>query len=366
MQNKNMNKYLPGIKILVIHDIYPHLSCIKVVLNRLKQFSILEDPLDEEHALSIIKEKQPDVIVLDVEMADLRNLFFLQRIIKEYQCSVVISSSLKGDYPAVTIRALECGAVNYVIKPVSLSDVDRYFSELELKIKIAYRANIQPAYKKLLDGVNHHKNDSTESYNQNNIRFIKKRAIPKLIAIGASTGGPVALEKILRSLPEDAPPIVIAQHFPVGFSDHFAQRISRYTKVEVKQAVEGDVLKPGLVLMAPGGKNLRVVQQYKDLICTLDLPREPDPVQHYPSVDELFKSLNFLTKHEVIAVLLTGMGNDGALAIKSLHDRGVHTLVQDKASSLVFGMPKKAIELGAASEIVVIDKMAERMLAAAY
>jgi two-component system chemotaxis response regulator CheB len=184
------------------------------------------------------------------------------------------------------------------------------------------------------------------------------------VAIGSSTGGTVALEKIISQLPADAPPVIVAQHIPAGFSSAFANRVNAHAPVTVREAQEGDVLEPGTVTIAPGGVHLRLVQKAGRYICRLD---DSDTSKgHKPSVNVLFNSLAKISGREMVAVILTGMGKDGADGMKLLHDQGVHTIVQDEKTSVVWGMPKRAVELNAVSEVCAIEDIATAVLEQAY
>jgi two-component system chemotaxis response regulator CheB len=191
-------------------------------------------------------------------------------------------------------------------------------------------------------------------------RFSAASTERHLIAIGASTGGPEAIRVILSALPIDAPPVLVAQHMPAGFTRAFASMLNRECAIEVREAAAGDLLRPGLALIAPGGRHLTLKRAAGHLLA--DVAGGPLVSRHRPSVDVLFESVSRELGARAIGVLLTGMGDDGARGLAALKQAGAATLAQDEASSVVFGMPKAAIELGAAQDIASLDAMTEAIL----
>ena len=272
-------------------------------------------------------------------------------MLKIHTMPVVMISTLTQKGSPITLEALELGAVDFIAKPTSnvRAQLSHYASLVQQKVRIAAGARIR-SFKKAPPDT---KPISSET------EFL----LNKVIAIGASTGGTEAIKEVLIKMPVNCPPIVITQHIPPVFSASFAERMDRTCLINVKEAQHGDKLSPGWAYIAPGGLHLSVKKRGIALYCQLD---DGEPVnRHKPAVDVLFDSLVNCGSKNIVAAILTGMGADGAKGLLALKQNGAYTLAQDEYSSVVWGMPKAAIDLNAANEVAALDKMAERLLSQA-
>ncbi|MBD8634346.1 chemotaxis response regulator protein-glutamate methylesterase [Stenotrophomonas sp. CFBP 13725] len=306
-----------------------------------------------------IKRLAPDVITLDVEMPRMDGLAFLENLMRLHPLPVVMISSLTERGADTTLQALALGAVDFVSKPKL--DVTRglqgYADEIIEKVKTASRSRVRalvraPVAPKLT---------LASTGTPTAPRPSQFRTTDRLIAIGASAGGTEALRVVLEGLPADAPAVVMTQHLPATFSTAFAERLDRHSAMAVREATDGEAVLPGHAYLPPGGKHLRVIRDGARWRCRID---DGPPVnRHKPAVDVLFQSVAQSAGANAIGVILTGMGDDGARGLLQLRRAGAPTLVQDEATSVVWGMPGAAFKLGAAEEQLPLEKIAERLLA---
>ncbi len=305
-----------------------------------------------------IKRLAPDVITLDVEMPRMDGLAFLENLMRLHPLPVVMISSLTERGADTTLQALALGAVDFVSKPKL--DVTRglqaYADEIIEKVKTAARSRVRalvrsaPAPKLTLPA------GAPVA-----ARPSQFRTTDRLIAIGASAGGTEALRVVLEGMPADAPAVVMTQHLPATFSTAFAERLDRHSAMAVREASDGEAVLPGHAYLPPGGKHLRIIRDGARWRCRID---DGPPVnRHKPAVDVLFQSVAQSAGANAIGVILTGMGDDGARGLLQLRQAGAPTLVQDEATSVVWGMPGAAFKLGAAEEQLPLEKIAERLLA---
>ncbi len=288
----------------------------------------------------IIKLK-PDVITLDIEMPKMDGIEFLKRLMPQYPLPTIVVSAVNGR----VFDALNAGAVEFVGKPSANTDLNTYFKELIAKIKIASTAK-----------VGYHKKAVAEK----TIDTGKYRALnDRMIAIGASTGGTNALVDVLKFLPKDIPGIVIVQHMPPMFTKLYADRLNNSMGLDIKEAEEGDEVRPGRVLIAPGGYHMRVKKIGGKFIVKLTKGTEDNKVSgHCPSADVLFDSVADEVKDKAIGVILTGMGRDGADGLLKMRQYGAKTVGQDEETSIVYGMPKVAFDIGAVEKQYPLPKIA--------
>lgn len=301
-----------------------------------------------------IIQLKPDVLTLDVEMPRMDGVAFLKRLMPQFPLPVVMVSALTAKGKQITIEALEAGAVDFVTKPSTsvARGLNTMLAELRAKIKVASTAN-----------VSHYRRDRTEI--QEKVRTPVDTAAlaestDKVVAIGASTGGTEAIRKVLTRLPASCPGVVIVQHMPAGFTRMFAERMDQLCAMRVKEAAGGDRVMPGQVLIAPGGKHMSVIRSggIYQVLC-----REGDLVNgHCPSVDVLMNSVAKQVGANAVGAILTGMGGDGGKGLLAMRRAGAKTLAQDQNSSVVFGMPKVAYELGGTDRLVPIDDIGPALL----
>ncbi len=344
-------------RVLIVDDSAVVRSVINEMLSADADIEVVGEAVDPYDARDKIKQLRPDVLTLDVEMPKMDGITFLRNLMKLNPMPVVMLSTLTQEGAEVTLQALELGAVDFIGKPVASSSdshLERFQTDLISKVKAAAgasqklrfrRSRVEPA-ERLATPVPAVK--------------VQARDQLRVIAVGSSTGGTEALRDVLTTLPANMPPIVITQHIPASFSERFANRLNTVCELTVKEARDGDVLESGHVYIAPGSQHLKIKKHGLKMICRLE---DSDPVnRHKPSVEVMFKSLLEMPPANVTAMMLTGMGEDGAKAMKTLADAGAHTIVQDEASSLVWGMPGAAVKYGAAKDVVALQKIAKRLL----
>lgn len=296
-----------------------------------------------------------DVLTLDLEMPRMTGLAFLKLIMERKPMPVIVLSCLTPTGSQKAVEALIAGAFDVIEKPGSFSNKESFSEKLIKAIKIAAAAPLRPRRPALL-------NRSFQTRPIPAVSTIRISAFHsrQIVALGASTGGTHALQEVLTMLPANAPGIVVVQHIPAGFSASFAARLNQLCAMEVREAIDGDVVHSGLALIAPGDQHMEVNwvrDQYR-----VQLHAGPQVEHQRPSVDVLFKSLANCAGPHTVAVLLTGMGKDGAAGMKLLHDLQAHTLAQDAGSSVVYGMARKAVDLNAVDEIVPLDKIAGKIM----
>lgn len=302
-------------------------------------------------ARTLIVEHRPDVLTLDIEMPKMDGIEFLRRLMPQFPLPVVVVSSLTQRGKEITMQALEAGAIDFVPKPAS--DVARGLKEMMLelrtKIKIASTAN-----------VSHWKNKRFESTNKPGTAKALAESTDKVIAIGASTGGTEAIKKVIVDLPPTTPGIVIVQHMPPGFTKTFSDRLNELSMMQVKEAENGDRVVTGRILIAPGDYHMRVVRKGGHYV--VEMNQQDKMNGHRPSVDVLFHSVAQYVGANAYGVILTGMGNDGAVGLKAMKDAGAKTIGQDEASSVVYGMPKVAYDLGGVDRQYPLDRITGELI----
>lgn len=340
------------IRVLIVDDSAVVRSVLAELLSAEASIEVVGAAVDPYDARDKIKQLKPDVLTLDIEMPKMDGITFLKNLMKLNPMPVVMLSSLTHDGADATLQALELGAVDYIAKPAAAeSDTALKLFQQELISKIQMAA--QSANKLKFMRASHLQEKVVAQSSS-----IKQRN--QVVAIGSSTGGTEALHDIIQQLPVTMPPIIVTQHIPASFSERFAQRLNRNSELKVVQAGDGDVLKSGYVYIAPGDYHLTIQQNGHEFVCKLDTGATVN--RHKPSVEVMFDSLLPLTMLNVTGVMLTGMGEDGALAMKRLADAGAYNIVQDEATSLVWGMPGAAVKLGAASEVLPLNKIAQRLV----
>jgi two-component system chemotaxis response regulator CheB len=339
------------LNILVVDDSAVVREVMTAVLSQEPGFSVTVagDPFI---AMGKMKQKRPDVIILDLEMPRMDGLTFLRKIVREDPIPVVICSALTGPDTSIGLQALEEGAVDVVTKP--RLGVRDFLHESAVVLIDAVRAAARTGRRKLVASPL----VVTPRLNADAMLPAKSAVSlsvtsDKVVAIGASTGGTEALKSILESMPPDAPGLVVVQHMPEGFTAAFAQRLNQSCRVEVKEAVNGDRVAAGRALIAPG--NLHTMVRRNGAQYAVEVTDGPLVSRHRPSVDVLFRSVAQSAGPNAVGVIMTGMGDDGAAGLLEMKHSGAFTLAQDEASCVVFGMPKEAIERGAVDRVVSLS-----------
>lgn len=367
----NATKSVPAarrpIRVLIVDDSALVRSLLTDILKAAPGIEVVGVAADAHAAREKIKQLNPDVLTLDVEMPKMDGITFLRNLMRLRPMPVVMVSSLTERGADVTLDALALGAVDYLSKPkidlaATLKD---YAEELIEKVRIAARASVRALDPKLAraPGVVAPAHSADAVLPKAPPRERPLRTTDRVIAIGASTGGTEAIKAVLMSLPPDCPGVVIAQHIPKAFSTPFARRMNDCCTVSVCEAQDGQHLLPGHAYIAPGDRHLMLVRDGARYVCRLD---DGVPVnRHKPSVDVLFRSVAQNAGRNAIGVLLTGMGKDGARGLKEMLDCGSRTIAQDEATSVVWGMPGEAVSLGAAEHIVPLESVAGKVLALA-
>lgn len=336
------------IRVICVDDSALIRQLLSSIINEQHDMEVVATAPDPYVARKLVKEHDPDVMTLDIEMPKMNGLEFLEKIMRLRPMPVVMVSSLTKKGSEATMKALELGAVDFVAKPeVKVREsLEAYSAIIAEKIRAASRAKVSKIKQEELPP---HKGTISQP--------LSPGAKQNLIIIGSSTGGTEAIRQVITRFPVDAPPILITQHMPEGFTASFAERMNKLCQVTVQEARDGEVIQPGHVYIAPGHSHLKLGRRGTQFITELD---SAAPVnRHRPSVDVLFESAASNAGHRCVGVLLTGMGKDGAKGLLSMREKGAHTIAQDEASCVVFGMPKAAIEMNAACDIIPLDKMAE-------
>ncbi|HST00060.1 MAG TPA: chemotaxis response regulator protein-glutamate methylesterase [Usitatibacter sp.] len=348
------------IKVLIVDDSRMIREVLTEIVNDQQDMIVVGAAADAFEARDMIKSLSPDVITLDIEMPKMNGLEFLDKLMRAKPMPVVMISAATERGSEVTFRALELGAVDFVTKPkLNEQAPDDYGQQIAEKIRAAKSARLKGPRRPS-------DNPSVEA----TMPPVMKRPIPvgvktseKLIAVGASTGGTEAIREFLVGMPVDCPGIVIVQHMPENFTRMFAERLNGLTRINVKEAEHNDPIVPGCAYIAPGGKHLWVKREGGQTLAKLST--EPPMNLHRPSVDFLFMSVAKFVGSDATGVLMTGMGRDGAQGMLEMKKKGAWNIAQDEATSVIFGMPREAIELDAVNEVVGLPKLRERALAAA-
>ena len=347
------------VRVLVVDDSALVRKLMVAMLAGDAEIEVVGTAADPLIAREKIKQLNPDVLTLDVEMPRMDGLTFLENLMRLHPMPVVMVSSLTVQGAEVTLRALELGAVDYFAKPSS--DLASSFggSAQEICAKVKLAAQTRPRARTTV-----HKLEVAPRLSADAVlpraQAPGTRGGSPIIAIGASTGGTEAVRVVLESMPPDAPPILVTQHIPAAFSGPFAARMDRCSAMRVCEAQDGQPIQSGHAYIAPGSHHLLIMWDGARHVCRLH--DGPLVNRHKPSVDVLFRSMAASAGAATIAVLLTGMGDDGARGLLELHQAGAATLVQDEDSSVVWGMPGAAWKLGAAREMLPLDHIAERLL----
>ena len=349
------------IRVVVVDDSALVRSLLSEIIGRQPDMECIGAANDPLVAREMIRELDPDVLTLDIEMPKMDGIEFLGRLMRLRPMPVVMISTLTERGAEITMRALELGAVDFVAKPrIGLAEGIKELSiQIVEKIRIAASARVRrfPAHALISPeiGVN-----APFSKIGLSTLSLGRVSTEKLIFIGASTGGTEAIREVLVKMPADAPGIAITQHMPPGFTTSFAARLNSLCQITVQEAVDGGRVLPGHAYIAPGGKQFWIDRSGSNYICVV---RDGELVnRHRPSVEVLFRSAARVAGRNAFGLMLTGMGADGAAAMREMRDAGSYNYVQDEASCIVFGMPREAILEGAADEVLPLMAIAPALL----
>ena len=343
-------------RVVVVDDSALVRSLLSAIINRQTDMECVGTAADPLVAREMIRSLDPDVITLDVEMPRMDGLDFLARLMKLRPTPVVMVSTLTERGAEVTLRALELGAIDFVAKPkVGVADGLRMLADdITDKVRVAAQATLRRPTSNAAR--------ATEAARPvTPMSALGRLSTEKIVFIGASTGGTEATKEVLTQLPPDCPAIVITQHMPAGFTKSYAARLDGLCRIRVAEARDGERILPGHAYIAPGGvQHLSVERSGANYIARLT---ESEPVnRHRPSVEVLFGSAARVVGPNALGIMLTGMGGDGARAMKEMRDAGSYNIVQDEASCVVVGMPREAIAAGAAHEVLPLGQIAPRLI----
>jgi two-component system chemotaxis response regulator CheB len=343
-----------AVRVLVVDDSSLVRRALRDELSRRPGIEVVGTAPDPFVARDMILTLRPDVLTLDMEMPRMDGLSFLRRLMKHQPMPVIVLSSLTPKGCDTALACLEAGAVDVMCKPdgsFSVGDLADTLSEAIIAAagaKVAPRTSAAPSASSVprtpVSGASRAMLETTR----------------KVVAIGSSTGGTEALKDILTSLPPETPGIVMTQHMPEGFTASLAQRLNALCQIEVREARDGDSVTPGLALLAPGNKHMRLARDgARYLVRVCDGPRV---CRHKPSVEVLFESTASYAGANALGIILTGMGDDGATGLLSMRKAGARTIAQDEATCVVFGMPRVAIERGAAEQVLPLGSIPDRIV----
>ena len=344
-------------RVVVVDDSALVRSLLTEIINRQPDMQCVGAASDPFAAREMIRTLNPDVITLDIEMPRMDGIDFLSKLMRLRPMPVVMVSTLTERGAEVTLRALELGAVDFVAKPkIGVADGLRLLAQdITDKVRIASKAHLRRLHIAPVP-----ESAGGPPTPVRTVPNLGRLSTEKIVFVGASTGGTEATKEVLANLPPDSPAVVITQHMPAGFTKSYAARLDGLCKIRVAEARDGDRILPGHAYIAPGGFHLSVERSGANYIARV---QDGEPVnRHKPSVEVLFKSAARVVGPNAVALMLTGMGADGAKAMKEMRDAGSYNYVQDEASCVVFGMPREAIAAGAAHEVLPLTQIAPKLI----
>jgi two-component system chemotaxis response regulator CheB len=362
------------IRVVVVDDSALVRSMLTEIINRQPDMECIGAAADPLVAREMIRNLNPDVITLDVEMPRMDGIDFLSKLMRLRPMPVVMVSTLTERGAEVTLKALELGAIDFVAKPkIGVADgLKQLANEITDKVRIAAKARIHrsptpanapaaPATTSARPGAGAGGGAAASpAASAASPASLGRLSTEKLVFIGASTGGTEATKEVLLALPADAPAVVITQHMPPGFTKSYAARLDSLCRIRVKEATDGERVLPGHAYIAPGGMHLSVERSGANYIARV---QDGDPVnRHKPSVEVLFKSAARVVGRNAIGIMLTGMGADGAKAMREMKDAGAYCVAQDEASCVVFGMPREAIAAGAVDQVLPLKDVGPHLM----
>jgi two-component system chemotaxis response regulator CheB len=350
------------IRVLIIDDSASVRQTMTKILSDDPAIEVIGAASDPFNAARYIQEELPDVITLDVEMPRMDGITFLRKLMSQCPIPVVMCSSLTEEGSETLLQALEAGAVDIILKPrIGVADhlLEHHF-EIRETVKAAAHARLTRRNARSALRSAPEKRLTADAILPPPTGRAMSRTTEMVVCIGASTGGTEALREVLENLPANSPGIVVVQHMPANFTKAFANRLNSLCEVEVKEAADGDPVLRGHVLIAPGGRHLMLQRQGARYY--VSVKDGPLVSRHRPSVDVLFRSAARNAGANAVGIIMTGMGDDGARGLLEMREAGGRTLAQDEATSIVFGMPKEAIERGGAEQVVALPHIARELL----
>jgi len=349
------------IKVLIVDDSALVRQVLTKIIDSSKNLEVIGSARDPIDARDKIKQLNPDVLTLDIEMPKMDGVTFLKNLMRLRPMPVVMISTLTEMGADITLEALEVGAVDFIAKPkIDVQGaLQEYSDEIIEKLEIAGKAKVReykgsthsPKVSKKLDA------GAVLEKKEGKLRF---KTTDKIVALGASTGGTEAIKKVLESLPADAPGIVISQHIPIAFSKAFTERVNKTCQIMVCEPTDGQKIVPGCAYIAPGDKHLLVERSGAEYICRLN--DGPPVSRHKPSVDVMFRSVAQNVGPNAMGVMLTGMGADGAEGMLEMKQQGAYNISQDEDSCVVWGMPGAAVKMGAIDKEFTLSKIANEIV----
>jgi two-component system chemotaxis response regulator CheB len=346
----------PKTRVIVVDDSALVRGLLAEIINRQPDMECIGAAADPIVAREMIRNLDPDVITLDIEMPRMDGIDFLAKLMRLRPMPVVMVSTLTERGADITLRALELGAVDFVSKPkIGVADGLRQLGDdITDKIRTASRAHVRRLHTQAPPVA------GAAPGRPASVLSVGRLSTEKIIFIGASTGGTEATREVLVNLPADAPAVMITQHMPPGFTKSYAARLDGLARIRVQEARDGDRVLPGHAYIAPGGFHLSVERSGANYLARV---RDGEPVnRHKPSVEVLFRSAAQVVGPNALGVMLTGMGADGAAAMKLMRDAGAWNLCQDEASCVVFGMPREAIAHDAVDEVLPLTRIAPALI----
>jgi len=350
--------------VIVIDDSSLMRRVLKDMISNLEDFEVIDTARDAFEAREKIKEYEPDLVTIDINMPKMDGVTFLRKLMKLHPMpAVVISGETARDSDI-----FDDGAVGFIPKQGNNESQDDFKKRMEdillnLTFLLKRYTKSKPKPQKIIESVHKKEILSNKKIHPDEYFPSKPALLPgkKLIAIGSSTGGVESLLKVFKNLPNNLPPIVITQHIPYGFSSSFAQRLDRSSALNVKEAEDGDILEKGSAYLAPGNMHM-IIRKSRGGEYLISLSDAPRISRHKPSVDVMFRSVNSSSGAGALVIMMTGMGDDGAIASKELFDNGAYVATQSEKTCVVYGMPAKVVEFGASKEVVDLDKIYQLMI----
>ncbi len=349
------------IRVLIIDDSAVARQFIRKSLEKDPKIDVVGVAPEPDAALSAIEKHRPDVLTLDVEMPKTNGITFLRRLMRTNPIPTIMVSAVTLKGADITFQALEIGGVGYVTKPSGQSTVESMRFERDIREMVKVAAGVKKKTIKTIEQRAPQEKRSVDAVIKKLSSQKSTDSSDKIIAIGASTGGTEAIKQLLLTLPPDAPAIVIAQHIPSTFSQPFAKRMNACSQMTVSEAKPGEQVKQGHVYIAPGDKHLLVSPKGSKYV--IELSDGPEVNHHRPSVDVLFRSVAQSVGKNAIGIILTGMGDDGAIGLKEIKESGAPTIAQDEESSIVWGMPGAAVQMKAAKFVLPLGRISSKMMA---